>query len=165
MPSDPEFASIPGTPTSGCPSSPPSLLRRRNRSRGNDSEPEERRVEAGHVVPLRGEEDVSIGMVEPELADVQLVVEQVHDKVERAEAGAEVAGPGALDRDERVQAAEVGEQREPRVGIALRHPRAVELGLRGEPKGNHTRDAIGLERGASHPAMPRRTNAGTTGTA
>ena len=34
MPSEPEFASIPGTPTSGCPSSPPSRRRRSSRSVG-----------------------------------------------------------------------------------------------------------------------------------
>ena len=34
IPSEPEFASIPGTPTSGCPSRPPSLRSRSSRSVG-----------------------------------------------------------------------------------------------------------------------------------
>ena len=39
MPSEPEFASIPGTPTSGWPSRPPSRRRRRRRSRGTTPRP------------------------------------------------------------------------------------------------------------------------------
>ena len=62
----------------------------------DDTEPEERRVEAGDVVALRGEEDVAVGVVEAELGDVQLVVEQMHDDVERAEARAEVPDPARL---------------------------------------------------------------------
>ncbi len=52
----------------------------------------ERRVQPGDVVPLRGEEHVAIGRVEPELDDVQLLPQQVGHDVERAERRAEVPG-------------------------------------------------------------------------
>ena len=52
------------------------------------------------------------GCVPAELGDVQLAPEQVHDDVERAEARAEMSRARALDRDERVRAAHVGEQPE-----------------------------------------------------
>ena len=39
MPSEPEFASIPGTPTSGCPSRPPSRRSRASRSAGSTPSP------------------------------------------------------------------------------------------------------------------------------
>ena len=84
--------------------------------RREHAEPVQRRVQARHVVALRREEDVPVGIVEAELRDVQLLVEQVHDDVERAEARAEMARTGALDGDERVQPADVREQRESCVG-------------------------------------------------
>ena len=86
----------------------------------------ERGVEAGHVMALRGEEDVAIGIVEAELGDVQLRVEEVHDDVERAEARAEMPGPGALHGDERVQPADVRDECKPRVGVAVRGADAVD---------------------------------------
>ena len=79
----------------------------------DDAEREERRVQAGHVVALRGEEDVAVGIVEPALGDVELVEQQVDDEVERAERGAEMTRAGALHGDERVQPARVREQRQP----------------------------------------------------
>ncbi len=81
----------------------------------HDPERVQRRVETGHVVPLRGEEDVPAGIVEADRDGVELGVEEVHDDVQRAEARAEVAGAGALDGDERVRATHVGQQREPLV--------------------------------------------------
>ena len=42
-----------------------------------DAEPVQRRVQAGHVVALRGEEDVAVRVVEAELGDVQLRVEEM----------------------------------------------------------------------------------------
>ena len=78
MPSEPEFASIPGTPTSGCPSSPPS---RRSRSEplGRDhAERVERRVEPrARRGPSRRRRRRGRGSSNPTLGDVQLLVEQV----------------------------------------------------------------------------------------
>ena len=82
----------------------------------DDTEREERRVQAGHVVALRREEDVPVGIVEPALGDVQLLEQEVRDDVERAEGGAEVPRAGPLHGDERVQPACVREQRQPGVG-------------------------------------------------
>ena len=110
MPSEPEFASIPGTPTSGWPSRPPRRRSREQSLRRDHAECMQRCVEAGDVVALRGEEDVAVRMLPAELSDVELAPEQVDDDVERAEARAEMSGAGALDRDERVGAAHVGEQ-------------------------------------------------------
>ena len=94
---------------------------------GQDAERMERGVEPGDVVALRREEDVAVGVVPAELGHVQLAEEEVRDQVERAEARAEVPGAGALDRDERVRAAHVGEQRERGVVGATRAD-AIELG-------------------------------------
>ena len=80
--------------------------------RRDHAERVQRRVEAGDVVALRREEDVAVRIVPAELGDVELAPEQVHDDVQRAEARAEMSRAGALDRDERVRAAHVGEQRE-----------------------------------------------------
>ena len=67
-------------------------------------------VEPGHVVPLRREEDVAIGVLPAELCRVQPLEQEVHDEVERAEGRAEVSRARPLHRDERVQAAHVGEE-------------------------------------------------------
>ncbi len=56
----------------------------------NDPQSDEGCVEARDIVPLRGEEDVAVRVIEPELGDVQLLVEEVHHEVERAEARAEM---------------------------------------------------------------------------
>ena len=50
----------------------------------------------------------------------------MHDDVERAEARPEVPGAGALDGDERVQPADVGDQRQARVGVAVGGADAVD---------------------------------------
>jgi hypothetical protein len=92
----------------------------------------ERRVQARHVVALRREEDVPIGMVEPELADVQVLVEEVDDNVEGAEARPEVPRACLLDRDQRVQPADVREQREPSADIVPGCADAVDIALRDE---------------------------------
>ena len=73
----------------------------------DDAEREEHRVQPRHVVSLRGEEDVAVGIVEPALGDVQLVEQEVHDEVECAERGAEMTGAGAFHGHERVQPARV----------------------------------------------------------
>ena len=64
----------------------------------DDAEREERRVQPRHVVTLGREEDVTVGVVESALGDVQLVEQEVRDDVERAERRAEVTGAGALHR-------------------------------------------------------------------
>ena len=64
IPSEPEFASMPGTPTSGWPSSPPSRRRRARRSAGMTPSPYSAAYRPGHVVALRGEEHVALGVVE-----------------------------------------------------------------------------------------------------
>ena len=91
--------------------------------RRNDPEPVQRSVEARHIVSLRREENVAIRMLPPELRDVQLPPEEMDDDVECAEARAEVPRPGALDGDERIRTAHVGDQREVIAG-------AVEFGAR-----------------------------------
>ena len=139
IPSEPELASIPGTPTSGCPSSPPRRRRRSSRSRDTTPEREERRVQPGHVVALGREEDVAVRIVEAALGDVQLVEEKVRDDVERAERRAEVPRAGALDGDERVQPACIGEQREPGVVIDVGAAKSVELWLGDEAQIRHLR--------------------------
>ena len=79
---------------------------------GDDAERVQRGVQPRHVVPFRGEEDVAIRVVPADLGDVQLAPQEVHHDVERAEARADVPGTGALDRDQRVRAAHVRDQRE-----------------------------------------------------
>ena len=132
-----------------------------------DAEPVQRGVEAGDVVALRGEEDVALRVVEAELADVQLLVEEVHHDVEGAEARAEMPRAGALDGDERVEPAHVREQRE--AGIRIRAGRAanaVELGLGNEREVRHVRHVIRSRRHVSRGAavQARRMKAGVTGT-
>ena len=109
----------------------------------------ERGVEPGHVVPLRGEEDVAVGRVEAELGDVQLRPEQVRDEVERAEGGAEVPGAGALDRDERVRAAHVGEEREALVRVDVGRRDARELA-----RGDQLESRHGVIVGAAAHVLP-----------
>ena len=126
----------------------------------DDTEREEHRVQPGHVVALRREEDVAVGVVETELGDVQLVEQEVRDDVERAEGGAEVARAGALHGDEGVETAGVGEQRELRVGIDLGRAQTIELGLRDEAQIRHVRhetvaDALArLGHAAAHETCP-----------
>ncbi len=105
--------------------------------RRDDAETVERRVETGHVVSLRGEEHVAVGALEAHVGDVQLLVEELNDDVERAEARAEMPGAGLLDGNEGVQAADVGEQREARVGIAGRGADRVDVALRDERELRH----------------------------
>src|SRR5512133_1599384 len=69
-------------------------------------------------------------MLPPQLSDVELPPEQVHDDVERTEARAEVSGAGALYRDECVGAAHVGEQTQIVAG-------ALELLWRYQPELGH----------------------------
>ena len=83
----------------------------------DDAEREERGIQARHVVALGREEDVAVGIVESALDDVQLVEQELRDDVERAERRAEVTGAGALHRDERVQPAGIGKERQLRVGV------------------------------------------------
>src|SRR5439155_14311227 len=92
----------------------------------------QRGVEAGGVVTLRGEEDVSIRVTPAQLRDVQLPPEQVDDYVEGAEARAEVSGTCALDRHERICAAHVGEQPQVAAG-ALELPRRYQPELGHDP--------------------------------
>ncbi len=160
IPSEPELASIPGTPTSGCPSSPPRRRSRRRRSRGTTPSAKSAAYSPGHVVALRREEDVAVGIVEPALGDVQLLEQEVRDDVERAERGAEVARAGALHGDERVQPARVGEQRQLRVGVDLGGAESIELRLRDEAQVGHGRHgtvadrARGPTRRADHELSP-----------
>ncbi len=110
---------------------------------GNDAEAVQRRVQARDVVALRREEDVALGVVEAELVDVQLLVEEVHEDVEGAEARAEMARAGALDGDERVEPAHVRDQGQSGIGIRLRGgANAVELGLGDEREVGHVRHVI-----------------------
>jgi hypothetical protein len=103
----------------------------------NHAEPVQRGVEPGHVVALRREEHVAVRAVEPDLRDVQLRVQEVHDDVERAEARAEVPRPRTLHRDERVQPADVRDQRQTRVGVAVSRADAVDRALLDERKLRH----------------------------
>ena len=98
----------------------------------DDPECVERGVQARHVVSLRREVDVAVGRVPADRRGVQLLEEEERDDVHRAEGRAEVAGAGALDRDERVQPAGVGEEREPLVRGEVGVADPVELGLRNE---------------------------------
>ncbi len=120
IPSDPEFASIPGMPTSGWPSSPCKPTETQQALGRHEPESVERRVEPGDVVSLGREEHVAAWMVEPERDRVHLLVEQVHDDVEGAEARAEMARACPLDRNERIRATHVGEERETLVAIDAR---------------------------------------------
>jgi len=89
-------------------------------------------------VALGREEDVAVGIVEAALGDVQLVEQKMRDDVQRAERRAEVPRAGALDRDEGVQSAGVGEERELRVGIDVRGAQTIELGLWDEEQIRHS---------------------------
>src|SRR5262249_28091417 len=90
----------------------------------DDAERVERRIQAGHVVALRREEDVALRIVPPYLRDIELAPEQLDDDVECAETRADVSRAGALDGDESVGTAHVREQSQ--VGAIG----AVELRLR-----------------------------------
>ncbi len=94
--------------------------------RRDDAEPVQRGVQPGHVVALRREEHVAIGTVETDVGDVQLRVQEVHDDVEGAEARPEVPRACALDGDECVQPADVGDQRQRRIGVTVRRENAVD---------------------------------------
>ena len=77
-PSEPEFASMPGMPRSGCPSSPPSLRTAATAAPvGMDPERVQSCIEARHVVALGREEHVAVRMVPAELGDVQFAPEQM----------------------------------------------------------------------------------------
>ncbi len=107
------------------------------------AEPVQRRVQTGHVVPLRREEDVTAGIVEADLGDVQLRVQEVNDDVERAEARSEVSGACALDGHERVQPAHVREERELSIGLARRGANTIDVALRDGREPRHARDGNG----------------------
>ena len=138
----------------------------------DDAEREERGIQARHVVALGREEDVAVGIVESALDDVQLVEQELRDDVERAERRAEVTGAGALHRDERVQPAGIGKERQLRVGVDVGGAYAVELSLRDEAQVRHLRPEtvadVGTrlqgERRPNTPAVASSTKAGTTGT-
>ena len=106
------------------------------------AECEEGCVQARHVVTLRREEDVAVGIVESALGDVQLVEEELGDDVERTERRAEVTGAGTLHRDERVQSARVGQERQPRVGVDVGCQQTLELGLRDKAQVRHRLETV-----------------------
>ena len=124
MPSEPEFASMPGARTFGWPSSPPGSPQPQQLLRRHDPERVEHRVQPRHVVALRREVHVAVGVVEAELRGVQLLVEQEDDDVHRAEARAEMARARPLDRGQRVEPAHVGDHVEPRLARVARTPTA-----------------------------------------
>ena len=117
----------------------------------------------GDVVALRREEDVAVGAVEAQLADVELFEQEVGDDVERAEARAEMAGSSTLHGDQGVQAAHVRYEGEALVATV------VAVGHRPDRLGGYQRQ-VG-HRGRTVPRVPtsptaaRSTNAGTTGRA
>ena len=115
----------------------------------NHAEPVQRRVQARHVVALGGEEHVATRIVEADLDDVQLGVEEVSDDVERAEARPEVPRACALHGDERVQPADVCDQREQRIRITVRRPNAVDALLPDEREPVPRRETVTDERGDS----------------
>ena len=92
----------------------------------------ERGVQPRHVVSLRGEVDVAVGIVPADGGRVQLLEEEERDDVHRAEGRAEVPRARALDRNERVEPADVRDQREPVVGRNVRGADPIELGFRNE---------------------------------
>ena len=110
----------------------------------NHPEAVQRGVQAWHVVALRRKEDVPVRVLEPELGDVQLLEEQVRDDVERAEARPEMTRPRALDRDERVEPADVREQAEASIRTDICGSHAVELRAGNEL--HHDRDASAATR-------------------
>ena len=107
----------------------------------DDAERDEGRILPRHVVPLRGEEDVAVGIVEADLAHVQLLEEQVRDDVERAEARPEVTRPGPLHGDERVQPAHVGEHSESRVAVRACGTHPIEVTRRDDAEVRHGDEA------------------------
>ena len=121
------------------------------------AEPVQRRVETRDVVPLRGEEDVALRIVEAELGDVELLVEQVHEDVQRAEARPEMPRARALDRDEGVQAAHVRNERKTGVRVDVaRVPHAVELGSGDQGQLRHVRHESIRSRLTDSPEDPPR---------
>ncbi len=68
MPSDPEFASIPGTPTSGWPSSPPSRRSRSSRSRGTTPRAKSAAYRPGTSWPLEEKKTSRSGSSKPRSA-------------------------------------------------------------------------------------------------
>ncbi len=170
MPSEPEFASIPGTPMSGCPSSPPRRRKRKNRSSGITPNAKSAAYRPGHVVALGREVDVAIGMLPAETRRVQLLEEKPRDDVHRAEARPEVPGAGTLDRDERIEAAHVGSGRQSQIGVVVNGEHAIELGSGDDVELRHRRETLARHtelalRWPTRPAAPKTTSAGATGTA
>ena len=104
---------------------------------GDHAEPVEGRVQPGHVVPLRREVDVAVGIVPADVGGVQLLEEQERDDVHRAEGRSEMPGARPLDRDERVQAAHVRDKCQAVVRGHLCCPDTIELGFRDEGEVGH----------------------------
>ena len=105
----------------------------------NHAERVERRVEAGHVVTLRGEVHVAIDGVPPDRGGVQLLEEEQRNDVHRAERRAEVTRPRTLDRDESVEPARVCEEREAVVARDVSFANSIELGLGRQVQIRHER--------------------------
>ena len=111
MPSEPVFAWMYGVSTCGWPGSPCSRRSWCELLGRQQAEADQHRVERRRVVPLRREEDVAGRRALVEIA--HLVQEQPAHDLERAEAGADVARPGAGDHVERVDARQRRERRAP----------------------------------------------------
>ena len=97
---------------------------------GDHAERMQRRVQPRHVMPLGGEEDVAVRVLEADRGRVQLGEEEVRDDVERAEAGAEMTRARAFHRHERVETAHVRQEREPHVVVPARAAHRVERATR-----------------------------------
>ena len=94
---------------------------------GEHAEAVERRVQAGYVVALGREEHVPVGVLEAALCDVELVVEEVDDDIKCAEARAEMPRPGALDGNESIKPADVGQKPHAHTEIAVRRANTVDV--------------------------------------
>ncbi len=94
----------------------------------NHAERVERGVQAGHVVTLRGEVHVAIDGVPPDRRGVQLLEQKKRDDVHRAERRSEVTRARALDGDESVEPARVGDDPEAFVARDVSAPNPIELG-------------------------------------
>ncbi len=137
MPSEPEFASMPGTPTSGCPSRPPRRRSRARRSAGTTPSPYSAAYRPGTSWPLEEKKTSRPGSSKPTSTRFSSRVEEVSDDVERAEARPEVPRACALHGDERVQPADVRDQREQRIRITVRRQNAVDALLPDERERCH----------------------------
>ena len=110
---------------------------------GDHAEAVEGRVQPGHVVPLRREVDIAVGIVPADVGGVQLLEEQERNDVHRAEGRAEMPRSRPLDRDERVQPAHVRDKCQAVVCRHLCCPDTIELGFRDEGEVGHAPEATG----------------------